>query len=217
MANAANLNAIFETLPAIAKLCSFEKIRRKAKIRCYLDKKNDGIQEPSRRFVLSVATVALFGNAGVRNSMAEDNGFWITGPIPVPYAVNDINNKETGTRSFIKKGVYIANIGTKGRMRRLKKSAFDLIAMGDLIAQGDTLNYVRRYLRLKSTFMYYDFDEVISAALEDDKKSLTDLANRLFDSVEKLESAVRKQNLTQTESCHQATVLILEEVMSRMA
>ncbi|KZV17527.1 psbQ-like protein 2, chloroplastic [Dorcoceras hygrometricum] len=217
MATAANSNAIFETPPAIPKLCGFEKIRRKAKICCYLDKKNDGIQEPSRRFVLSVAAFALSGNAGVGNSMAGDNGFWITGPIPVPHAVNDINNKETGTRSFLKKGLYIANIGTKGRMHRLKRYAFDLIAMGDLIAQGDTLNYVRRYLRLKSTFMYHDFDRVISAALEDDKKSLTDLANRLFDNVEKLESAVRQQNLRQTESFHQATVSILEEVMSRMA
>lgn len=95
--------------------------------------------------------------------------------------------------------------------------------------------------------MYNDFDKVISAALEDDKKSLTDLGNRLFDIVEKVilvpvliifhclrkrnthqlcdlfylfliaRKQSKNQNLTQTVSYHQAAVSILEDVMSRMA
>lgn len=101
------------------------------------------------------------------------------------FLVADIANKETGTRSFLKTGLYIADVGTKGRMLRLKKYAFDLIALEDLMDK-DAWNYFRKYLRLKSTFMYYDFDELISAVPVDDKQPLTDLANRLFDSVEKV-------------------------------
>ncbi|XP_011095313.1 photosynthetic NDH subunit of lumenal location 3, chloroplastic [Sesamum indicum] len=221
MATTANLNGIFEALPAIPRHRGIDKNPKKSRITCFLDKKKDEVQEipaqATRRLAIGLASIALFGNISIGKSLAEDNGFWLTGPLPVPYANNKINNEETGTRSFLKKGIYIANIGTKGRMHRLKRYAFDLIAMGDLIAQQDAWNYVRRYLRLKSTFMYFDFDEVISAAPADDKKSLTDLANRLFDNIEKLEDAVRKQNVSQTESSYQATTLVLQEVMNRMA
>ncbi|KAH9651297.1 photosynthetic NDH subunit of lumenal location 3 [Citrus sinensis] len=220
MAHLANLNGVSETLPAVPNLPKFQKFQKRAKIIGLLGHKAENFQDQAqitRRVSLGLASLALIGSTSTNGvSLAEDNGLWVTGPLPVPPVYNNIANEKTGTRSFLKKAIYIANIGTKGRIHRLKRYAFDLLAMADLIGP-DTLNYVRKYLRLKSTFMYYDFDNVISAAAPTDKQPLTDLANRLFESFEKLEVAVSTKNFPQTQSTYADTAVILHEVMDRMA
>ncbi|CBI20497.3 photosynthetic NDH subunit of lumenal location 3, chloroplastic [Vitis vinifera] len=221
MAHLANLHGASETLPSIFKLRGdLRRTRKRVTIIGFLCKKAEQIQEQSfqatRRSALGLSSIAILGNSGIGPALAEDNGYWLTGPLPVPTVDNDIVNKETGTRSFLKKGLYIADVGTKGRMLRLKKYAFDLIALEDLMDK-DAWNYFTKYLRLKSTFMYYDFDKLISAVPVDEKQPLTDLANRLFDCVEKLEDAVKIRDISQTESRYKDTKTVLQEVMDRMA
>ncbi|KAL8130793.1 hypothetical protein AgCh_006926 [Apium graveolens] len=217
---AAHVNRLLEVLPATPKLCKSAKPWRMVTTMSCSAKKLQHTQEDAikttRRMSISFASIAFLGTSGIGKSLAEDNGFWIDGPLPIPSVNNKIGNEETGTRSFLKNGLYMADIGIKGRQYRIYKYAFDLLAMGDLIGK-DAFSYVRKYLRLKSTFMYYDFDKLISAASENDKKPLTDLANRLFDNFEKLEGAVKEHNLEQTESYYQDTTGILQEVMTRMA
>ncbi|RWR84364.1 Photosystem II PsbQ [Cinnamomum micranthum f. kanehirae] len=162
--------------------------------------------QSTRRAVVGLGLLAISMNYSESSLADGGNGWWIDGPLPIPPVYNKIANEETGTRSFIKNGVYMADIGPEGSAYRLRKYAFDLLALEDLLGQ-DAWSHVRRYLRLKSTFI----------SPSEQKQPLTDLANRLFDKVEKLEDAVKKHNELQTTAYYEDTKAILEEVMVKMA
>ncbi|XP_057414896.1 photosynthetic NDH subunit of lumenal location 3, chloroplastic [Lotus japonicus] len=219
MAPLTNLHGVSKNLTPITCLPNVHRTLRRGHVVGFLGRKSQefsecSVQSTRRAAAISFATLLLTGQFKDNVSLA-DNGFWIDGPLPEPIVINKIANEKTGTRSFLKKRLYMANIGVKGSVYRIKKYAFDLLAMADLVKE-DTLNYVRRYLRLKSTFMYHDFDKVISATPVDEKQQLTDMANKLFDNFEKLEEASRKKNLSETKSCYQESEILLKEVMDRM-
>ncbi|PIA58468.1 hypothetical protein AQUCO_00500421v1 [Aquilegia coerulea] len=227
MACLANLNGISQTQPFKLKCSKVESSSRRLVVVGLRSNETEDFQEhqaqlptkkssplkASRRMLLSIAAIGFSLQSGIEKSLAEDNGYWLTGPLPIPRVLNKIANEETGTRSFLKNGIYVADIGPKGSAYRLKKNAFDLTGLGDLLGQ-DAWHYVRKYLRHKSSIMYYDFDTVISAAPVSEKEPLTKLANRLFDNVEKLEAAVKLHDLPETESCYKDTSSILQEVMN---
>ncbi|KAL0926678.1 hypothetical protein M5K25_002923 [Dendrobium thyrsiflorum] len=145
----------------------------------------------------------------------EENGLWLPGLIPIPTVTNEINNPETGTRSFVQLGVYVASIGPEGSAYRIKQNAFDLLGWGDLLGMN-AWSYLKKYLQLKSTIMYFDFDTVITGASFEQKQTLTDLANRLFTNFEKLEEAVKMKDDPMTRLCYDETKFVLKEVMERM-
>ncbi|MFS7940635.1 hypothetical protein Hanom_Chr05g00466741 [Helianthus anomalus] len=92
MAPTANLNQIFSTFPAIPKL-SGDKLPRMDVAAANLarnkaDESVDYTLKPTRRLALGLGTIGLFANSNVAVSLAEDNGLWLTGPIPIPRATN---------------------------------------------------------------------------------------------------------------------------------
>lgn len=196
---------------------------------------------------LAAATAVLLRQPDAARAAADEdepanNGWWLTEfPLPVPKILNskprravqfpaqllaarltidiaeEINNPETGTRSFLKNGIFMADIGPSfaAHAYRLRSTAFDLLALEDLLGK-EASNYVNKYLRLKSTFMYYDFDKLITAAA-DDKAPFVDLANRLFDSFETLQQAVTAKDDARISDRYADTKLILQELMAKMA
>lgn len=78
------------------------------------------------------------------------------------------------------------DIGSRGSVCRIKKCALDFLSIVDLMDGEDGWDLMRRDIRLKSTFLYCDFNQVISNAAKEEKQPLIDLANKLFQSIEEV-------------------------------
>ncbi|GJR00403.1 tryptophan aminotransferase-related protein 3-like protein [Tanacetum coccineum] len=92
MAPTANLNQIFSTFPVISKLSGDPKPRPDvpaARLQGNkMDESQDNLIKPTRRVALGLGTIGLFANSNVAVSLADDNGFWLNGLIPIPRASN---------------------------------------------------------------------------------------------------------------------------------
>lgn len=92
MAPMANLNQIFSTFPAIPKLSGEGKSRPDVGAARLTGINAEETQnhplKPTRRLALGLGSMGLFANSNIAVVLAEDNGFWLTGPIPIPRALN---------------------------------------------------------------------------------------------------------------------------------
>ncbi|XP_008813765.1 photosynthetic NDH subunit of lumenal location 3, chloroplastic-like isoform X2 [Phoenix dactylifera] len=107
----------------------------------------------------------------------------------------------------------------KGSVLRIKKCASDLLSLEeDMIDDDeDSWELMGRDLRLKSTFLYCDLNHVISSARDEHKKkTLTDLANKLFYFMEELDQAVKSRSIPLTQILYSDTALALQEVITSL-
>lgn len=88
----------------------------------------------------------------------------------------------------------MVDVQVRGSACRIKRSAFDLLSIRDYLVddhddnndEEEAWDFIGSMFRLKTTFMYCDFNQMISYAPKDQKESLTQLANKLFCSIEEV-------------------------------
>lgn len=96
MAHLSNLNGVADTLPAISKLPRFQKPKIRHRTICFsgnedgvdVQEQNKLVFNTTRRATLSLGSIALVAINWNGVSSAEDNGFWIDGPLPIPPVYN---------------------------------------------------------------------------------------------------------------------------------
>eukprot|EP00268_Persea_americana_P047336 TRINITY_DN49259_c0_g1_i1.p1 TRINITY_DN49259_c0_g1~~TRINITY_DN49259_c0_g1_i1.p1 ORF type:complete len:112 (+),score=26.76 TRINITY_DN49259_c0_g1_i1:165-500(+) len=108
------------------------------------------------------------------------------------------------------------DIGSWGSICRIKKCVFDFLSILDLMDDEDRWDLMGRDIRLRSTFLYCDFNQVISNAPKEEKQPLIDLANKLFQSIEELDYAVQIRSISLTHDRYDDAALVLKEVMTLM-
>lgn len=104
----------------------------------------------------------------------------------------------------------------KGSATRIKKCAFDLLSVGDDLMEDDgdgSWDLIGGDLRLKSTFLYCDISRMISTAPKHHQEALTELANKLFYSIEELDHAVKIRSVPLTHERYDDVAVVLKEVM----
>ncbi|XP_020263831.1 photosynthetic NDH subunit of lumenal location 3, chloroplastic-like [Asparagus officinalis] len=107
----------------------------------------------------------------------------------------------------------------KGSVYRIKKCAFDFFSMEDDLVDDDDDSWelMGRDLRLKSTFLFCDLNQVIASSCDEyQKKTLTDLANKLFYCMEELGHAVESRSISLTQEHYNGTAIVLQEVMTAL-
>ncbi|PKA48236.1 Uncharacterized protein AXF42_Ash020633 [Apostasia shenzhenica] len=108
----------------------------------------------------------------------------------------------------------------KGSLHRIQKCANDLFSMEDDLLDGEDDEVSRELigsdLLLKSMFLYCDLNRVISVAAEERKKTITEVANKLFQHLEELYSAVRNRSISLTQLYYGEAATAMQEVMAAL-
>ncbi|XAR53199.1 hypothetical protein NMG60_11021652 [Bertholletia excelsa] len=103
----------------------------------------------------------------------------------------------------------------KGSAHRIRKCAIELLAIGsDLMDDDDSWDLIGKHLQLKSAFLYCDFNKMISKAPQHQQKALTQLANKLFCSIEELDHATKEGNIPLTHDRYNEVAVVIQEVMA---
>ncbi|KAF3784237.1 Photosynthetic NDH subunit of lumenal location 3 [Nymphaea thermarum] len=106
----------------------------------------------------------------------------------------------------------MSSMEAKGSISRIRKCIRHLLTFGDQI-DGESWEFVAEDLRLRSTFLFCDFNRFIAASPEDQKQPLTELANKLFHCMEEMDEAVKCRSVELARACYNDATSVLQDIL----
>ncbi|KAL2931164.1 Oxygen-evolving enhancer protein 3 chloroplastic [Bienertia sinuspersici] len=174
--------------------------------------------ETSRRAVLGLVAAGLASGSFVKAVFAEAKSIPVGPPPPpsggLPGTLNSDQARD-GSLPYTKDRFYLQPLPPTEAALRAKESAKDIINVKPLIDKK-AWPYVQNDLRSKASYLRYDLKTVISAKPKDQKKSLEQLTNKLFNSIDNLDHAAKIKSSSEAEKYYAETVTSLNDVIAKL-
>ncbi|MCL7034741.1 hypothetical protein MKW94_018857 [Papaver nudicaule] len=173
--------------------------------------------QSSRRALLGVLAAGLTAGSLVKNVLAEARPI-VVGPPPPPSGglPGTLNSDEARDLDLpLKTRFYLQPKTPAEAAQRAKDSAQDILTVKTLIDKK-AWPYVQNDLRSKAEYLRYDLKTIISAKPKDEKKSLKELSDKLFQNINSLDYAAKTKSTPEAEKYYAETVATLNEVLAKI-
>lgn len=171
----------------------------------------------SRRALLSFVAAGIASGSFVQAVLAEAKPIKIGPPPPpsggLPGTLNSDIPRDLDLP--LKDRFFIQPLPPKEAALRAKESAKDIINVKGSIDKK-AWPYVQMDLRLKAELLRYDLKTVISAKPKEEKKALSDLSSKLFQTISDLDHAAKIKSSPEAEKYYAQTVSALNDVLSKL-
>uniref|UniRef100_A0A0F7GZN2 16 kDa subunit of oxygen evolving system of photosystem II n=1 Tax=Geranium incanum TaxID=1158081 RepID=A0A0F7GZN2_9ROSI len=171
----------------------------------------------SRRAVLGLVATGLASASFVQAVLAEGRPIKV-GPPPPPSGglTGTLNSDEARDLDLpLKERFYLQPLTPTEAAQRAKESAKEIVSVKSFIDKK-AWPYVQNDLRLRASYLRYDLNTVIAAKSKDEKKSLKELAGKLFQTINNLDYAAKVKSSSQAEKYYAETVSTLNDVVAKL-
>ncbi|KAI3682898.1 hypothetical protein L1987_83252 [Smallanthus sonchifolius] len=173
--------------------------------------------ETSRRAVLGLIATGLASGSFVQAVLADAKPIKL-GPPPPPSGglPGTLNSDEARDLDLpLKNRFFLQPLSPTEATARAKESAKEIVNVKEFIDKK-AWPYVQNDLRLRSEYLRFDLNTVISAKPKDEKKQLKDLTGKLFQDMADLDYAAKIKSSADAEKSYAAAVSSLNDVLSKL-
>lgn len=183
--------------------------------------------ETSRRAMLGLIAAGLASGPFVRAVIAEEATKPKPKPKPKPIPIGPPPPPSGGLpgtlnsdvpRDFelpYKERFYIQPLPPQEAAQRAKESAKDIYHIKEYIDKKEW-PYIQNDLRLKTEYLRFDLNTVINSKPKEEKKSLKELADKLFQDMSNLDHAAKIKSTSEAQKYYAETVSTLNDVLAKL-
>lgn len=170
----------------------------------------------SRRSMLSLAAAVVGVGAFVKRADAVLD-IELQGPPPLSGGLPGTENADEArdTDLDLKKRFFLQSLPPSDAVGRVKEAAEQIVKVKSLIAKK-AWPYVQNDLRSKAQTLGFDLKVIIDSKAKGEKKELTALKSKLFETINALDYAARAKSSPNAEKYYDQTVALLNKVIEKI-